>query len=226
MANWNSLFHEEENRALIPESAVHRFAKILDETFPDKSKQIWDLGCGAGRHTVALANIGYALYASDNAPKAIELTKEWLGRLNLKAMVKQADMTDCPWESVRFHGVIAWDVIHHNNLKNIIKTIDSIYDSLLSGGILLATLKSDKADLFGQGKEIEPNTFILDKGNEAGVLHHYFGEREIRELFDPVRWEFLSLAEQIIRHVERPNGFWKYTPFPFTNWGILVKRKN
>ena len=70
----------------------------------------------------------------------------------------------------------------------------------------MVTLKSDKADFAGQGVEIEPGTFIHDIGDESGVPHHYFNEAEVRDLF--TGWEFMVLAEQVITHLARPDGFW------------------
>ena len=86
---------------------------------------------------------------------------------------------------------------------------------------MIVTLKSDKTDFAAQGTEIEPGTFIHDVGHESGVPHHYFNEAGIRNLFSG--WEFMVLAEQVIAHLERPDQFWEYTPFPFTNWGIVVR---
>ena len=34
----------------------------------------------------------------------------------------------------------------------------------------------------------------------------------------------MVLAEQVITHLARPDRFWEYTPFPFTNWGIVARK--
>lgn len=222
MASWNELFADEKNRELIPETAVYRFCRIVEDAFDERPLKFWDLGCGAGRHTVALARLGHDAYATDNAPRAIELTKEWLTEFDLSADVRLADMTDCPWSPDYFHGVVSWNVLHHNRLAAIHEAVAQVYRSLVPGGLLMATLKSDKADFAGQGVEIEPGTFVHDIGDESGVPHHYFNEVGIRDLF--AGWEFLVLAEQVITHLERPDRFWEYTPFPFTNWGVVAKK--
>ena len=121
-----------------------------------------------------------------------------------------------------FHGVVSWNVLHHNRLATIRDSVSQVYRSLIPGGILMVTLKSDKADFAGQGVEIEPGTFIHDIGDESGVPHHYFNEAGIRDLF--AGWEFMVLAEQVITHLARPDRFWEYTPIPFTNWGIVAKK--
>ena len=228
MANWHDLFYDVRNREMAPESELFKFIALLEQSFGSMQiLNLWDLGCGAGRHTVAMARSGHNVYASDNAPKAIELTIEWLVRSDANANVRLSEMVDFPWrdEDVKFHGVFSWDVLQHNTLNNIIKTIDLIHEKLFLGGLFIATIKSDKADLYGKGREIELKTFVLDVGKESGVPHHYFDEDGIRALFQADKWEIKALAEQIITNVERPDQFWEYTPFRSTTWCVLMQKK-
>ena len=222
MASWNELFADEKNREQIPETAVFRFCRIVEGALDERPLRFWDLRCGAGRHTVALARRGHDVYATDDAPRAVDLTKQRLAEFYLAADVRVADMTECPPQPSYFHGAVSWNVLHHNRLAAIHKAVSHIYDLLVPGGILIATLKSDRADFAGQGTEIEPGTFIHDIGDESGVPHHYFNEAGIRDLF--AGWEFMVLAEQVIAHLERPDRFWEYTPFPFTTWGIVARK--
>lgn len=223
MATWNELFTNEKHREMIPEPEVYKFVVSLEKLFSERPLRLWDVCCGAGRHTVLMARLGHEVYASDNAPNAIDLIREWLAEINLQAKVELADMTICPWPEVTFHGVISWNALYHNTLDNIHKAIDEIYSRLVPGGLFMGTFKSTKADLYGRGQEIEPDTFILDRGSEKGVLHHYFDEAGIRNLFK--EWELISLAEQIITYIERGDNFLDYNPFPYTAWGILARKR-
>ena len=74
--------------------------------------------------------------------------------------IKKADMTNDPWPAEQFHGIICWDALHHNTIKNIRNAINIIYDRLCSGGQFLCTLISDKSGTHARKKEIEKNTFI------------------------------------------------------------------
>ena len=88
----------------------------------------------------------------------------------------------------------------------------------------MCTLMSTKSDSFslGYGQQIEPGTFIRNDSCDAGVPHHFCNEDEIRDLFKD--WEYLSLAEQVITYLERGESFMDYNPFPFTKWGVLVRK--
>lgn len=224
MANWDQLFYDAENCEKAPEAELYRFVSLVEKKFSERPLCLWDLGCGAGRHTVAMAKLGHEAYATDISPKGVELTREWVNNMHLTAKIELADMTECPFKA-SFHGVFSWNVLSHNTLGNIIKSVDLVYDKLLPGGLFLATIISDKAGLDGKGKGIEPGTFVLDIGKEAGIPHHYFNETGIRQLLDKNKWDIMILVEQVNNYVERPDKFWEYTPFAFTNWGILVSKK-
>jgi SAM-dependent methyltransferase len=222
MPDWNALFAREINIKRIPEAELYKFILLVEDLFKERPLRLWDIGCGAGRHTVAMSILGHDVYATDPAPRAVSITHQWLQERNLHAHVVQADMTANPWPNVSFHGALGWDSLYHDRLANITKGINGIYQALVPGGLFMATMKSDKADLYGQGREIEPKTFILSTGSEEGVPHHYFNEAEIRELFKD--WRLMALCEQVITNVERPDRFWEYSPFPHTTWGVLAQK--
>lgn len=223
MPTWDELFRDEKFRAVAPEAEVYKLVNLVEERFGERPLRIWDLGCGAGRHTAVLAQMGCEVYASDVSPNAIDLTREKLNGLGLESRTALADMTANPWPDLNFHAIFSWDVIHHNTLSAIKSAFDMIHRSLVPGGMFMGTILSDKAGNFGKGREIEPGTFIDDQGNESGVLHHFFDEAGIRDLFK--EWEFMILAEEITRYVEAPEQFWEWTPFRFTKWNVLARKR-
>ncbi|MBP2099044.1 class I SAM-dependent methyltransferase [Enterococcus rivorum] len=79
MSDWNTLFHDKKNIEMAPEPEVVKFIELLARKFPnEKERRVWDLGCGAGRHSVVMGKLGCEVFISDNSNKAIELTKEKL----------------------------------------------------------------------------------------------------------------------------------------------------
>jgi SAM-dependent methyltransferase len=222
MPTWDELFKDEKFRAAVPESELYKFISILKGRFDERPLRIWDLGCGAGRHTAALAETGCETYASDCSPTAAQLTRELLAKKELHAEVALADMTVRPWKDRLMHGIFSWDVIHHNRLTAVEKTVSTIHESLLPGGLFIGSIISDKSGNFGKGREIEPGTFIMDEQDESGVPHHFFDEVGIRRLFQ--NWELLILAEEVTRYVETVDCFWEWTPFRFTKWNVLARK--
>ena len=79
-------------------------------------------------------------------------------------------------------------MIHHNRIRDIKSTVAEIERVLRPGGYLFITVPvlqdgpvppEDNWDL----KEVEPGTYLPQQGPESGVLHHYFTEEEILDVF-------------------------------------------
>lgn len=222
MAAWNELFLDEKNIAVWPQPEIYKFAKKVESIFPGERLRLWDFCCGAGRHTLMLASFGYDVYASDISENGIEITGRKLNENNLNAHLKIADMTENPFGGTTFHGVFSWDALHHNTFSNIMKDVENVYDRLEEKGLFLVNLLSTKSGGYRKGTEIEKGTYISNSGEEAGVLHHYFDEKEVRELF--ADWKFLILSEQVNTYIETENEFYRTNPFPYTKWNVLVQK--
>jgi len=222
MATWNELFLNKEFIAALPQPEVYKFIKVLEGIFPDRPLTIWDLCCGAGRHTVLISQMEHNAYGSDISENGINYTHKWLESNGLMATLKVSDMTDNPFTGLNFHGAISWDALHHNTLSNINKAVDIVYENLCVSGMFMVSLlstKAGRADL--RGKEIEKNTFVREDGPEAGVPHHYFDEEGIRDLFR--KWKIVSLVDITATYIEGniPNSI---NPLPYTKWNVIVQK--
>jgi ubiquinone/menaquinone biosynthesis C-methylase UbiE len=222
MATWNELFLDQRFIEFLPQPEVYKFIRKLEGIFPERPLNLWDLCCGAGRHTVLLSQMNHLIYGSDIAVNGISHAQKWLKDNGLTAELKVADMTVYPFEGVVFHGVICWDALHHNTRENISKSVALVYDNLAVGGMFMVTLLSPKAGAYCQGCEIEKNTFVKNDGAEAGVPHHYFDEIDLRDLFNA--WKIVILAEQVYTYLETEPDFYITNPFPYTKWNVIVQK--
>ncbi|WP_086314179.1 hypothetical protein A5821_001772 [Enterococcus sp. 7F3_DIV0205] len=227
MADWNTLFYDKKNIEMMPEPEVIKFVELLKKEFPkEQERKVWDLGCGAGRHSLVLGQMNCTVFISDNSSNAIELTKKKLDENKITYTDRLISMENYPWNQKEFlHGVFSWNVLQHNTVKKITEAVNCIYESLVPNGYFLGSIKSTKADLYGKGEEIEKNTFILNEGKEKGIIHHYFDEEGIKKLFPTDKWEIVVLAEQVVNYVSKVEKFWEINPFRYTTWCILVKKR-
>jgi ubiquinone/menaquinone biosynthesis C-methylase UbiE len=148
-------------------------------------KWVLDLGCGDGRHLIFLGRLGYEMYGLDSAPTALELSKKRLHQENLCAGLERGDMSELPWPDEYFDAVISIKVIHHQKLDSIRKTFDEIRRVLRTSGYVLATVAKEpppKDWKEGHFAKKGPRTYVPLKGHEKGLAHHFFTERELREL--------------------------------------------
>lgn len=221
MADWNELFTDEAHIKRAPEGAFYKWASTVESLFSGETIRAWDLCCGAGRHTVAMARRGWDVHASDIAETGIAETRSWLDRFDLDAHLAVADMTDMPWHEQSFHAVISWDSIHHNTVANIRTAVAHVREHLVPGGLFIGTIKSDKAWSANSGEEVEPGTRRKNVGSDAGVLHHFFNEDELRALFDS--FDYIALAEKVMDYKEYDRAL---NPFGFTTWAFCLRKPN
>ena len=223
MPSWDELFKERKNILDFPQTEVMKFVDRLESTFDRRPLAIWDLCCGAGQNSVAIAKMGHTVYSSDASPTGVSNLQSLLDSRDCHCETKVCDMSINPWDKRDFDGVFSWDAIHHNTIGNIRNTVGMVHDSLTNGGLFMASLLSTQSGQYGKGRKIEPNTFVNDKGLESGVPHHYFDQKEIIDLFKD--WKICILAEIVVDYIETENEFYKNNPFPYTKWNILVAKE-
>ena len=224
MDKWENFFADEGDTTRIPQIEVCEFVADLEKHFTERPLRIWDLCCGAGRNTVALARIGHDVYASDGSAKAIDLTRRWVEDTGLTATTSIADMTACPFKDISFHGVVSWDSLCHNTIDNIKKAVEEVRRHMVPNGLFMANVMSvsSMAGHHGAGREIEPYTFVHNNGHEAGIPHHFFDEDRLRNLLEA--WEIVVMAEQVVSYKETSKDTPRINPFSYSFWGFVARK--
>jgi len=186
---WDQIFLREGRLFLEP---CARFDELVEAFNQHGCKKILDLGCGSGRHVVALAQQGFKPLGLDNAPEGLRLTRRWLEHECLSAPLALADVRQpLPFPDEVFDGLLSTRVIHHARLATIIKTAREIARVLKTGGVLFVTVPAGKKSK-GGAEEIEPRTFVPLAGFEKGLPHHIFSPEELRAIFP--QFEVLDLS--------------------------------
>jgi tellurite methyltransferase len=171
-----------------PERSVVAWAEQLWEA---GGRRVLDLGCGVGRHTVALARMGFAVTATDVSPSGLATCAAWLVREGLNATLVCHEMGALPASGCAFDGLIAYNVVYHTTVAGMKRVLAGIRRVLRPGGQLYVTVtaRSDSkianyhADMeIGKCQEIEPFTFIYlrDAPGDKHLPHHYCDEAELR----------------------------------------------
>jgi len=192
MPTWEELFRQEEHRWEDPHHTVVTFAEDLRE---HRSQSVLDLGCGAGRHVVYLANLGFQVIASDISQTGLSVTQHRLASRNLLAHLHLCDVTAIPLADGSVDAVVTLYVIYHNRLARIQRTVEEIRRVLRPGGLLLVSLISQRGHRYGQGKEVEQDTFLPTIGADAGLPHHFFDAAGVQSLMGSFHVTRLYLDE-------------------------------
>jgi ubiquinone/menaquinone biosynthesis C-methylase UbiE len=171
-------------------------------------KSILDLGCGAGRNCLFLAKKGFSLSSIDISGSALRITNAWIHKEKLtNVALTRGTMTTLPFNDGCFDTVISISVIHHAVKKDIEKTIAEVYRILKKNGIFFTNVASIEDPRYGEGKELEEDTFRIleafeDKRFEE--LHHFLTQQEISDMFAC----FVTVDVELLK--EEPH-YWKIT---------------
>jgi len=203
--SWEKLYRKGPFFSL---ESPHEDVKFLDEYFhQNKIEKILDLGCGDGRHLHFFSKLGYRMYGLDNSPTGLRLAQERPAMEGLDTELACADMTAIPWPDEFFDTVIGIQVIYHNLIEGIRRTIMEIHRVLKPAGWLFVTVSTCKPPgliRFRSGVEIEPGTMVMDEGPDRGVPHHFFTMPELLEEFSSfnlidLHWDSQSRACLLLR---------------------------
>jgi len=211
MPKWDDVFQERENRWDFIHEQVMEFSSQMRDR---PCQRILDLGCGAGRHTLYLASMGFEVSAMDLSETALEYTRRRMDEAGFSADLQKADMEILPYPSETFEGIISIHVIFHNTLAGMQRTIDEMWRILRPGGRVLITFLSRRGYRFGRGEKIEENTFIPDIGLDAGVPHHFSSLAEI---------EF-SMNRFVIKNVHLNESIDKDDLHRSSHWEVLAEK--
>jgi tellurite methyltransferase len=170
-----------------------------------------DLGCGVGRHALALARIGFNIDALDGSEAGITQLRHDAELERLAVRAHHGVMTELPFADASFDYLLAFNVIYHGDPTILEATLGEISRVLRRGATLQLTMLSKRNINFGVGDEIAPNTFIVPDATDDKVHPHFYCNAaeligllngfELRSLVDreqkPGHWHWHAVAERL-----------------------------
>ena len=153
----------------------------------DRLSRALDVGCGAGRHVVHLAQHRIETYGFDISENALSRASTLLRERGLTANLKAGDMfKPFPYGNGFFGAVIATRTIHHGRLNDILRAAAEMDRVLAKEGYLFiqtsAWFPGERIEN-PLAVEIEPRTLLWPEGEEAHIPHHFFTKEELLDLF-------------------------------------------
>lgn len=208
--HWDRLWRVDEGRAdwLDPDPDVLAFAKTR---FAAGDRTALDLGCGVGRHALALAAIGFDMSAMDASPAGLDALNEAASAHGLDIDRRQAEMTALPYDDGSFDVVLSFNVIYHGDPTVVRAAIDEIARVLKPGGHYQGTMLSKRNRNFGFGREIAPDTFVNEDETDKAHPHFYCDAAGLVALFED--FELLCLDDRL----HKKPGSW--------HWHMIAERK-
>jgi SAM-dependent methyltransferase len=115
---------------------------FLDKIFKKyKVKNILDVACGVGRHTISLAKKGYNVRGIDFSPYQIRKAKKEAKREGIKTEFMQKNANDFLFSKKFDAAICMWSTIGEEPMQ-FTKVIKNVFSSLKSGGIFIIDNRS------------------------------------------------------------------------------------
>ena len=189
---WNEMHKNRKFRPKYPSEQVVQY--VFRNFKRDGTEKILDMGCGAGRHTVFMADENIIPYGIDYSESGTFFTREALlnkGYPQYTENIKISDATKLPFPDNFFDGLISYGVLYYLKYDAVKKAVSEIKRVLAVGGRAFIVVRSidDYRARYGLKTE-ERNTLIINENdetkcasNENGMIMHFFDREELIELF-------------------------------------------
>ncbi len=155
-----------------------------------------DLGCGEGRHTIALARKGYDVTAFDLEPLALKKARAYMAKAGLRGTYVAGNALDLRFDDAAFDLVLDYGCFHHVVTRDWPRYRRGIARVLKPGGHLLLSVFSMK--FRHHPGEKRTRDWLVHRNH----YDHFFTRDAVRKAFEPV-FETRGILEEL----EGLNGF-------------------
>ena len=203
---WDKRFNDEGKVwGELPSKSAHQALEIFRR---HGVKSILVPGSGYGRNTRLFSSSGFNVTGVEISATACNLARQF----DPAAKVYEGSVLDMSFVPGTFDAIYCFNTLHlfrENDRKLFIK---KCLDKLVEAGLAFFTVFSEEEPSFGQGREVENNTFESRPGRPT----HYFSEDDLRQHFR----DFEIIETGIIREPEDHGG----QAHTHILWYILVKK--
>lgn len=214
--HWETYWGDEANHDGW-ERPAPEVSELIRAQSPAVRPAVLDLGCGLGRHAIALARAGFRVTAVDASRVAIEHLCTWAEQLGLQLESRICDVLDDSLPPGSFDIVLSYNVIYHGYREQFARAIARVHELLRPGGLFFFTCPTRQDGKYGYGPEVAPHTFACARSITPGDIHYFADEADLDEL--------LAGFHQLVRR--KDEGYWENRGAQqfYSNWQILAEKR-
>lgn len=187
--------HVSSGMLLYPNETLTRYIYAHRREF----KSVLDFGCGDGRHLEMMARAGIEhIIGVDYNRSVLDVAQQRCQKYNIKCDLYQnnqnqklneliSDEIDC----VVCFGITLCNA--HYVTSDMFKQFASV---LKNGGKVFANWRAQDDSLYGNGKEIEKDTFIIERDSHKGMLYYIPNLDDIKAIYKDAELEIISIDSE------------------------------
>jgi len=186
---WNVLYETKKIVSRYPHDSVVRWTFVnFRDDFVNKPN-ILDVGCGGGRHSIFLAELGCNVTAVDYSSNAIEMTDLWAEEKALQLDTEVTLATALPYDDSTFTAVISYGVLCYMDFDSILQSVKEMHRVLKPEGKLFVVTRTNNDSRYITGNRRSNNHAVVsgDKSVpwqvEIGMDMTFLNEEDVKHIF-------------------------------------------
>lgn len=148
-------------------------------------------GVGYGRNARLFAESGFEVTGIEISDTAIRLARE----NGLDFRIHHGSVKQMPFDKVQYDGIFCYALLHLFNQNDRRQFLKNCYNQLRTDGLMVFTVVSKDYKLFGNGKLVSIDRFMIEKGltvffyDSITIEKEFtpFGLLDYREIDEPVK---------------------------------------
>ncbi len=176
--NWNAVDHESWLR---PAEESYYYAEKWKW---EGRRDLLDLGCGLGRHSVFFNSKGFNVTACDLSDTGVNHLRQWQRRENINFPSIVCDMKKLPFANNSFDCIWGYHVLSHTDTSDFRQILSEVRRVLRDGGVIFLDLCSKDMEIFKDESliKLDENTRVFVGGPEDGIPHLFVDREDIDSL--------------------------------------------
>ena len=188
-----------KGRLIYPDENVIRFLAARRKG-NYQNKVVLDFGCGAGRHSLAMLNMGYKVIGMDYNKECLDLTEERVKELFLvdsrkeKFVALQNSGVTLELEDSSLDYIVAWGSLFYNGREIFREMLHEMNRVLKKEGEIFFDFRTQKDDLYGKGEELEKDFFRLNvESGYGGFTYLILPLHELKEIVEECGFQVVNV---------------------------------
>jgi len=203
---WGRHYKKDKSNLEFPDENLVRMLKgnLKQKHFKTDITAV-DLGCGSGRHLKLVQDFGIKnIIGTDSSLSALKLSRKIINTPLIQSCNK-----NLPLKNKSSNLTIAWGSLHYSPKDDLPIMLKEIYRILRPGGLLFATLRSERDTYLKRGKHLANDTWITDLKDIKGTTVSFFSEKEVKSYFQAFKkFQYGLIERSLMGNIDKILSHW------------------